>query len=161
MGVAGVRRRARPAVWTPPASPWRDRRCAGSGGSGQLASPSEGPLQVALRATCGGADGPAEGTTRSTPGGSRTVDDAPRRNPARRRRDERSPRSPGAIVEYLEGGVGDPGGGLLAATVGGPASEGLVSYYGDSAEGPGRWIGQGAAAHGLEDCEPSPREGSA
>jgi TrwC relaxase len=55
----------------------------------------------------------------------------------------------GAIVEYLEGGVGDPGSGLLAATVGGSAGDELVSYYGDSPEGPGRWIGQGAAAHGL------------
>jgi hypothetical protein len=56
----------------------------------------------------------------------------------------------GAIVEYLDGGIGDPGGGLLAATVGGSPGEGLVSYYGDSAEEPGRWIGQGAAAHRLD-----------
>lgn len=56
----------------------------------------------------------------------------------------------GAIVEDLEGGVGDPGGGLLSPTVGGSSGEGLVSYYGDSAEAPGRWIGQGAAAHRLE-----------
>ena len=60
----------------------------------------------------------------------------------------------GVVVEYLEGGVGDPGAGVLAAgaapAAGHSLGDGLVSYYGDSAEGPGRWIGAGAAAHGLD-----------
>lgn len=55
----------------------------------------------------------------------------------------------GAVVEYLEGGVGDPGTGLLAAGGQPAGGDGLASYYGDSKEGPGRWIGLGAAAHGL------------
>jgi len=60
----------------------------------------------------------------------------------------------GVVVEYLEGGVGDPGGGVLAGSAapaaGQSLGDGLVSYYGDSTEGPGRWIGAGAAAHGLD-----------
>lgn len=53
-----------------------------------------------------------------------------------------------AVVEYLEGRVGDPGRGLLT---GGEQTHdsGLTMYYGDSREGPGRWIGLGATAHGL------------
>jgi len=52
-------------------------------------------------------------------------------------------------VEYLEGGVGDPASGLLATAIAGVPGDGLVAYYGDSKEGPGRWVGAGAAAHGL------------
>ena len=43
-----------------------------------------------------------------------------------------------AVVDYLQGGLGDPGAGLLS--VGGGAAQ----YYGDSPEGPGRWVGAGA-----------------
>jgi len=50
-----------------------------------------------------------------------------------------------AVVDYLEGGVGDLGAGLCAGGgVGAPAH-----YYGDSPEGPGRWVGSGAAFQRL------------
>lgn len=50
-----------------------------------------------------------------------------------------------AVVDHLEGGVGDPGAGLFAnGGVGTPSH-----YYGDSPEGPGRWVGSGAAFQGL------------
>ena len=49
-----------------------------------------------------------------------------------------------AVVDYLEGEVGDPGAGLFGGGVGGAAR-----YYGDSPEGPGRWVGAGAAFQRL------------
>ena len=48
-----------------------------------------------------------------------------------------------AVVDYLEGARGDPGTALL----GGGAT---VAYYADSREGPGRWLGAGAAFQRLE-----------
>jgi len=47
-----------------------------------------------------------------------------------------------AVVNYLEGERGDPGAALLG--IGGAAH-----YYADSREGPGRWLGAGAAFQGL------------
>ncbi|MGH9137047.1 MAG: MobF family relaxase [Acidimicrobiales bacterium] len=46
-----------------------------------------------------------------------------------------------AVVDYLDGRRGDPAVGLLAS--------GMVAYLADSKEGPGRWLGTGAAFHGL------------
>ena len=43
--------------------------------------------------------------------------------------------------DYLQGGVGDPGAGLLGG--------GAAQYYGDSPEGPGRWVGAGVAFQRL------------
>ena len=43
-----------------------------------------------------------------------------------------------AVVDYLQGGLGGPGAGLLSA------GGGAAQYYGDSPEGPGRWVGAGA-----------------
>ena len=52
-----------------------------------------------------------------------------------------------SVVDYLEGGRGDPGSALLR----GPAQGGgAVRYYADSIEGPGRWIGAGAAYRKLD-----------
>lgn len=48
-----------------------------------------------------------------------------------------------SIVDYLEGGRGDPGPSLLAGPLG-TSNAGAASYYADSIEGPGRWIGAGA-----------------
>ena len=48
-----------------------------------------------------------------------------------------------AVVDYLQGGLGDPGAGLLSA------GGGAAQYYGDSPEGPGRWVGAGAAFQRL------------
>ena len=50
-----------------------------------------------------------------------------------------------AVVDYLEGEVGDPGAGLFA----GGGVGGKARYYGDSPEGPGRWVGAGAAFQRL------------
>ena len=51
-----------------------------------------------------------------------------------------------SVVDYLEGGRGDPGSSLLR----GPSSgEGPAHYYADSIEGPGRWIGAGATHRKL------------
>lgn len=54
-----------------------------------------------------------------------------------------------SIVDYLEGGRGDPGSSML---VHGSKTlvDGAASYYADSIEGPGRWIGAGAAFRELE-----------
>ena len=51
-----------------------------------------------------------------------------------------------SVVDYLEGGRGDPGSSLLRTPVQG---DGVVRYYADSIEGPGRWIGAGAAYRKL------------
>lgn len=49
------------------------------------------------------------------------------------------------IVDYLENAIGDPGTELLS-----PAGvDGAAGYYADSREGPGQWLGSGAAWHGL------------
>lgn len=50
-----------------------------------------------------------------------------------------------AVVDYLEGPSAVPGAALLAS----PGDAGVAAYFGDSAEGPGRWVGAGAAYHGL------------
>jgi len=47
-----------------------------------------------------------------------------------------------AVVNYLEGERGDPGAALLGV-------DQAADYYADSREGPGRWLGQGAAFQGL------------
>lgn len=47
-----------------------------------------------------------------------------------------------AVVNYLEGARGDPGPALLNGA-------GAGAYYADSREGPGRWIGAGAAFQNL------------
>lgn len=52
-----------------------------------------------------------------------------------------------SVVDYLEGGRGDPGSALLRGPTQG---DGAVRYYADSIEGPGRWIGEGAAFRRLE-----------
>jgi len=51
-----------------------------------------------------------------------------------------------SVVDYLEGGRGDPVSTLLRGPI---AGDGAVRYYADSIEGPGRWIGQGAAFRKL------------
>ncbi len=51
-----------------------------------------------------------------------------------------------AVVDYLEGPSAAPGPALLTPS-GGDA--GVAGYFGDSAEGPGRWVGAGDAHHGL------------
>ena len=48
------------------------------------------------------------------------------------------------VVDYLEGARGDPGAALLAG------GGGAAAYYADSREGPGRWLGAGAAFQRLE-----------
>ena len=48
-----------------------------------------------------------------------------------------------AVVAYLGGAAKDPAGGVVAAT-------GMAAYLADSPEGPGRWLGAGAAWHGLD-----------
>lgn len=50
-----------------------------------------------------------------------------------------------AVVDYLGGAPGDPGAGLF----GGGGVGGAAAYYGDSPEGPGRWVGAGAAFQRL------------
>ena len=52
-----------------------------------------------------------------------------------------------SVVDYLEGGRGDPGSALLREPAQG---DGAVRYYADSIEGPGRWIGAGAAYRKLD-----------
>ena len=52
-----------------------------------------------------------------------------------------------SVVDYLEGGRGDPGSALLRGPTQG---DGAVRYYADSIEGPGRWIGAGAAYRKLD-----------
>ena len=52
-----------------------------------------------------------------------------------------------SVVDYLEGGRGDPGSSLLRTPTRG---DGAVRYYADSIEGPGRWIGAGAASRKLD-----------
>ena len=47
-----------------------------------------------------------------------------------------------AVVDYLEGEAGDPAAGLFAGG-------GAAAYYGDLPEGPGRWVGAGAAFQRL------------
>jgi hypothetical protein len=47
-----------------------------------------------------------------------------------------------AVVAYLQGRSGDPAVGVLGAS-------GMVAYLADSPEGPGRWLGAGAAWQGL------------
>lgn len=53
-----------------------------------------------------------------------------------------------AVVEYLEGPSGPARGPLDPPGSQGP-SEAAVGYYADSVEGPGTWMGRGAAALGL------------
>ncbi len=60
-----------------------------------------------------------------------------------------------AVVDYLECAVADPGAGLFAnGGVGAPAH---YYYYGDSPEGPGRWVGAGAAFQRLTGTVIVPR----
>ena len=47
-----------------------------------------------------------------------------------------------SVVDYLDGRRDDPAVGILGAN-------GMVGYLADSKEGPGRWLGAGAAFHGL------------
>ena len=47
-----------------------------------------------------------------------------------------------AVVRYLSGMAKDPAAGVLGAA-------GMATYLADSPEAPGRWIGAGAAFHGL------------
>ena len=47
-----------------------------------------------------------------------------------------------AVVRYLSGMAKDPAVGVLGAA-------GMAAYLADSPEGPGRWLGAGAAFHGL------------
>ncbi len=53
-----------------------------------------------------------------------------------------------AVVSYLEGGRSDPGVALLSGART-QTSTGPQRYYADSIEGPGRWIGAGAAFRRL------------
>ena len=50
-----------------------------------------------------------------------------------------------AVVDYLEGARGDPGAALL-----GGGHRRAAAYYADSLEGPGRWLGAGAAFQRLD-----------
>ncbi len=51
----------------------------------------------------------------------------------------------GAVVDYLEGEAGDRGPSLLGGSI-----ENTGAYYADSIEGPGRWLGAGAAFRDLD-----------
>lgn len=55
------------------------------------------------------------------------------------------------VVAYLEAGKGAQraGSGLFRADVGDGPGGGVVGYYADSIEGPGRWLGRGARRLGL------------
>jgi hypothetical protein len=51
-----------------------------------------------------------------------------------------------AVVDYLDGTDTSPS----AALVGAPRGSSMSSYYADSIEGPGRWMGAGASFRSLE-----------
>jgi conjugative relaxase-like TrwC/TraI family protein len=74
------------------------------------------------------------------------------------------PRVAAAVVEYLEGDVqstdGKPTARQLLARPRDDGTDGVVTYYADSIEGPGMWLGRGATRLGLDglvDREPLER----